>query len=146
MKMFMSFTFLFLLIFSCKKEIVSVDNSIKPIRLSIDKLLYTELDSIYLSLENKSVLDIIIGLRCGVYLEMSYQIKENNHWSDSKYFWYEGLKCPTFLDTIQSKRTFAYSMASGIFDSTGTFRLLIPYYVSSIDTSMVVISNSFEIR
>jgi hypothetical protein len=49
MEIFISFTFLFLLIFSCNKEIVSVDNSIKPIRLSIDKLSYTELDSIYLS-------------------------------------------------------------------------------------------------
>lgn len=146
MKIFILFTFLFLLIFGSKNEIVSVDNSIKPIRLSIDKLSYTELDSIYLSLENKSVLDIIIGLRCGVYLETSHQIKENNHWSDSKKFWYEGLECPIFLDTIQAKRIFAYSIPSGIFDSTGTFRLLTPYYVSSKDTSMVVISNSFEIR
>lgn len=146
MKLFI-FSLLFsLVLLSCEKDFPGISDLSDQIILTTDKVLYLETDSLNLFLENTSGLDIITGLRCGEYLEMSYQLKEKGHWSADKYFWFMKLGCPTFPDTIQSKNIFTYSISCTQFDTVGTFRLLVPYYVPEKDTSMVVISNSFEIK
>jgi len=146
MKVFIFCILMFLLFFSCKKEITGIENSLNQVTLLTDKISYTNLDSINLNIENKSGFDMVIGFRCGVYLEMFYQKEENKVWSDNLFFWYMLLHCPTFLDTIQANSTFTHSIPSEIFESTGTFRFLVPYYLPRKDTNMVLISNSFEVR
>ena len=146
MKLFV-FSLLFsLVLFSCEKEFPGISNFSDQIILTSDKVIYPTSDSVNILLENTSGLDIITGLRCGEYLEMSYQLKEEGNWSADKYFWFMKLGCPTFPDTIQSKNIFTYSIPCAQFDTVGTFRLLVPYYVPGKDTSVVVISNSFEIN
>lgn len=146
MKEFIPCILIFLLFFSCKKEITGIENSLNQLSLLTDQISYTNVDSINLNIENKSAFDMVIGLRCGVYLEMYYQKEENNVWSDNLFFGYMSLHCPTFLDTIPTNNTFAHSIQSEIFESTGTFRFLVPYYLPRKDTNMVAVSNSFEIK
>ncbi len=137
---------IFLLILSCRRDLTGVENSIDQISLSTDKFSYTVSDSINIYLENRSGFDIITGLRCGAYLEMFYQKKENNVWSDNLWFWYMSLKCATLPDTIPSNNTFTHSKPSKIFESTGTFRLLVEVYLPERNASKTIISNSFEIE
>lgn len=127
-------------------EINEFNKDYEQISLSTDRFSYTELDTINLSLENKSDFNTIIGLRCGSFLEMFYQRKKNNHWSDNLLLPWMFLRCPTFLETVHSNSTFAHSIPAEVFGSTGSFRLLVNYYVPNKDTSGVLISNSFEIK
>lgn len=145
MKYFIFTLFLALAIFGCEKEPSGIGLS-EQIKLSTDKSSYSKTDSIQLFLENNSDSDIMIGLRCGEYLEMAYQMKENDNWSADKHFWYMQLGCMTVPDTIQANSTFNYSMPAVFFDTTGIFRLLVPCYVFDIDSNMLVISNSFEVN
>ena len=146
MKTFISLILLTLLFLSCEKETTAINGSVNQISFSTDKFSYTSLDTIYLSLDNKKDLGIIIALRCGVYLEMSYQRKENGHWSEDLWFWYMWLRCPTMLDTVEANSTFNHSLPADIFESTGTFRLLLGCSSTTNDSGEVVISNSFDIE
>ena len=145
MKILISSLILALIIFGCEKEPSNMDLS-EQIKLSTDKSSYSKTDSIQLFLENNSDSDIMIGLRCGEYLELAYQMKENDHWSVDKHFWYMQLDCMTVPDTIKANSIYTYSMPVMFFDTTGTYRLLVPYYVMDLDSSMTVISNSFEVN
>jgi len=98
---------------------------------------FAKTDSIRISLENKSDSAFIIGLRCGEYLEMFYQRREKGVWSGDINFWYMTLRCPTIVDSIQSQSIFHYSIEPELFDSSGTYRLLI---------GNAIVSNSFEIK
>ncbi len=145
MKVFMSSLLFAIIFFGCNKKPSGIETS-EQIKLTTDKPSYDETDSIHIFLENSSDSDLMIGLRCNEYLEMFYQEIENDHWSADKYFWYMLLGCPTFPDTIQANSIFTYSMPAEIFDTVGTFRLLIPCYVLDMDSMMTIISKSVEVR
>ena len=97
-------------------------------------------------INNKSNFDIVLFLKCGAFLEMSYQKKENNVWSDNSWFWYTSARCLTLPDTLKVDGTFNYSIASEMFESTGEFRLLLDYYDPIEDKVVNVYSNAFEIK
>ncbi len=145
MKVIISSLLLVIIFLGCEKKPSGIDLS-EQIKLTTDKPSYNKKDSIQLFLENSSGSDIIVGLRCNEYLEMFYQEIENDNWSADKYFWYMLLGCPTFPDTIQANSIFTYSMAAEVFDTVGTFRLLVPCYVLDIDSIMIVTSNSLEVN
>jgi len=121
-------------------------NPSDEITFSTDRLSYAESDTIHLSLKNNSAVDITSGLRCGAYLEMFYQKREIEKWSDNLWFWYMSLRCPTHLNTIKAKTTFAHSIPAAILDSTGTFRLLVTFHSLQPDSSLTLVSNVFQIK
>jgi hypothetical protein len=145
MKIIFPSILLSLIIIGCQDP-STTENSLNQIKLQTNKSSYSKLDSINIVLDNKSNSDILIGLRCGNYLEMFYQKKEINVWSDNLWFWYMSLRCATVIDTIRQSSVFNYSIKSEIFDSTGTYRLVLEYYKQIEDTKIIKYSNSFEIQ
>jgi hypothetical protein len=135
----------FLLASACKERPVETGSSDR-ISLLTDKNSYAKLDTINLCLKNNSGFDMVVGLRCGSYLEMFYQEKDDDHWSDILWFWYMSLRCLTLLDTIETNNTLRHSLPAGIFDSTGTFRLLVDVYIREGDCRETIISNYFKIE
>jgi hypothetical protein len=130
----------------CKDQPTDSGNSLEQISFTTNSNSYTEHDTIALSLKNNSSSDIIIGLRCGIYLEMFYQRKANQEWGDSLGFSYMSFRCLTELDTILMKNSFAHLLPATMLDSTGTFRLVIDVHIPQTDTSLMVISNQFQIQ
>ena len=136
---------LFIIVVGCQNSI-STGNATDRISFRSDKTSYSISDTIDIILKNESYSKILIGLRCGGYLEMFYQKKEENIWSDNLSFWYMSLRCLTVVDTLESNNIFNYSLESAIFDSTGTYRLVLKYYRSSENIERIEYSNSFEIK
>ena len=145
MKILFSAFLLLLIIVNCQNP-TSTENSLNKISFLTDKTSYTILDSINIVLENRSNSDIYIGLRCGNYLEMFYQKKEDNVWSDNLWFWWMSLRCPTVIDSIRPNTVFTYLIKSEIFDTTGTYRLVIDFYEQIEDTMISKFSNTFTIK
>jgi len=141
----LSSSLLFLIIISCG-NLTKTENSLNQINLETDKTFYSKTDSINIILENGSNYDILVGLRCKTYLEMYYQKKELDIWSDNLNFWYMSLGCLTVIDTIKPNSTFNYSMKSEIFDSTGIYRLVLNYYSPVENADGIKYSNEFEIK
>ncbi len=52
----------------------------------------------------------------------------------------------TVPQTVKMNATFAHWLPAETFYSTGTFRLTVTVYVERADTSLNLVSNSFEIR
>ena len=145
MKKLLAAFFLLLFVVSCQ-EPTSIENSLNNISFRTDKTSYITSDNIKVVLENKSGLDIKIGLRCGIYPEMFYQKKKDNVWSDNFSFRWMLLKCPTVLNTIPSNNVFTYSIEPGMFDTTGTYRLVVDIYKKSEDIKISKFSNMFFIQ
>ena len=124
----------------------NTEKTSSPLELSFSKSSYAESDNINLSILNKTDSGIVIALRCGFYLEMSYQKAENGNWSENKELWYMELKCPTHLYTIKPHKKYDFSVPSAIFNSTGSFRLLVSFKVSTENTNQTITSVPFEIR
>ncbi|MCF6357022.1 MAG: hypothetical protein L3J54_04370 [Draconibacterium sp.] len=133
-------------IFSCTEAIIDDYDFAKGINITTDKTVYQKSDTISLLLENYSEFTVIVGKRCNRWLEMAYQEKVDEKWSSDKYFQYMFLKCPTFLDTIHTNNSDTFLLPSDFFDNTTTFRLHVPCYIADKDTSIVVVSNIFEIE
>lgn len=146
MKTLSYYILLLVLIFSCQNQSAEKNRSLDPINFSTGRQSYTKSDTIHLTLRNDSNDYITIGLRCGRYLEMFYQKKENSRWSGNLSFGYMSMGCPTMLDTVQAKDKFTELLPAGRFDSDGTFRLLVKVYKPPTDSSETIISNSFEIE
>lgn len=144
-----SFSFCILLlisVLSCQDQFAEKNKLSGPISFSTDSQSYMKSDTINLTLQNDSNDYITIGLRCGRYLEMSYQKKENSRWSDKLSFEYMSLRCPTMLDTVQEKGAFTELLPASRFDSEGTFRLMVKIYKPPADSSETLISNPFRIE
>ena len=153
MKIFVSLILFTLFISGCTKEHkgleapTGVNMSLDSIYLSTDKTSYSTTDSIHLTLVNKVGSDIEVGYRCTYRnLEMYYQRKENDGWSDNQWFDYMALKCMTIPKTLKSNTKLKHSISSQIFKSAGIFRLLLPCFITKRDSTIVVISNSFAIE
>jgi hypothetical protein len=129
----------------CQRQSKDTSDIQGQIILSTDRESYTKSDTIRLLLENGSAHEIVVGLRCSNYLEMSYKKKEIQNWSDNLWLPYMSLKCPTLLNTIKAGAIFTNSLPAEMFNSTGTFILqagvsLLP------DSSFMVVSNPFQIK
>ncbi|GBD90446.1 hypothetical protein BMS3Abin04_01163 [bacterium BMS3Abin04] len=138
-------TFFLVFLNSCESA-TGVGNSENQVSLKTDKTSYTVSDSINIVLNNNSVNDIIVGLRCGEYLEMDYQQKEGNTWSDNRMFWYMSLGCLTKIDTIKSKQRYDTLLKTELFKVKGIFRLVLRYAVTIVNKEEKIYSNAFEIR
>ena len=134
-----------ILIAGCRNQPTNSEDQVEGVEFLTDRNTYFESDTIRILLRNDSQSDLTIGLRCGFFLEMTYQIKSANQWGDNLWLPYMYLDCPTFLDTITVNTKFSQSLSADVFDSTGTFRLLLDVYFPQSYTSMTVISNTFEI-
>jgi len=145
MKIKTSIILLLLVIISCKDPFFT-ENSHESITLRTDKTSYTRSDSVKIVLWNGSDSDFIIGLRCNEWLEMWYQKKENDCWSDNLWFWYMSFKCPTFVDTLHPNNAFSFSISSEKFKSVGTYRLTRDFNNSIDNMNGGIYSNSFEIK
>lgn len=129
--------FLFVFIFLGCEELITEENGLRDISFTTDKASYTSVDTIYFQVDNRTDTSYTIALRCGRHLEMAFQKKENGIWSDDLLFSYMYLKCPTFIDSIKSGASFKSSLTPELFESAGTFRLIL---------NNTVISNTFQIR
>ncbi|GEM_PF-5180024 len=129
-----------------KNSLQKTENTSGPLTLSFSKSSYAESDTIKLSLVNKSGSDVTIALRCGHYLEMSYQVQVNGHWSENKELSYMMLKCPTHSHTINPHETYEWSLPSALFNAKGSFRLLVSFSVAMDNTDHTTTSVPFEIR
>ncbi len=145
MKLLFPFSFLILIIISCG-NLTKTKTLVNQVNFETDKTSYSRIDSININIENGTDYGLVIGLRCKKYLEVYYQKKELDSWSDNLNFWYMSLGCPTAMDTIEPNGTFKYSMKSEIFDSTGIYRLVLNYYNPFEKTEGTKYSNDFEIR
>lgn len=130
---------------SCESA-TGVGNSENQVSLETDKTSYTVSDSINIVLNNNSANDIIVGLRCGEYLEMDYQQKEGDTWSGNRMFWYMSLLCPTKIDTIKSKQKYDVLLKTEFFKVKGIFRLVLRYRLTVLNKEEKIYSNAFEIR
>ena len=135
-----------ILLSSCIDEFTEKNELANSINFTSNKTLYQNSDTMELSLQNNSDYNIIVGKRCNIWLEMTYQERKDGKWSSDKNFQYMYLKCATFADTTNTNSTSKYKLPCNFFNSTNTFRLLVPCYIPDKDTSIVVISNSFEIE
>jgi len=131
---------------SGQENVQNRENNPGPLELTFSKSSYGKSDTLKLSILNKADSDIILALRCGYYLEMSYQKSVNRKWSENKEFSYMMLKCPTHTHIIKPHERFEFSLPSSLFNSTGTFRLVIPFNVVNENTNPTLTSGPFEIR
>jgi hypothetical protein len=138
MKTLITSILLFLIIIGCQNP-TSTENSSNQIIFKTDKTSYSKTDSITVYIENNTNSPFKIFLRCGSYLEMYYQKKENNSWSKNLWFPWMRLYCPSLLDTIKEHNNYKFIFLSDLIDSSGTYRLIL-----SIDT--LIVSNSFDIK
>jgi hypothetical protein len=116
------------------------------IALTTDKPSYAESDTVRLFLKNSSTSDVTVGMRCGIYLEMFYQKKDNLNWGDTLWFPYMSLRCLTRSDTVGMNTTFTHSIPAAIFSSTGTFRLTLDVAVPTTGVTHSVVSNLFAVQ
>jgi hypothetical protein len=135
-----------LFIFSCAEVIIDDNDFGEDITITTDKSTYQKSDTISLLLENHSGYSVIVGKRCNIWLEMTYQEKIDGKWSSDKYFQYMFLKCLTSLDTIHTNCSDTFLLPSDFFEKANTVRLHVPCYIVDKDTSIIVISNLFEIE
>ncbi len=143
MKIIVLFTLLILAVNTCEKQPAGGTDSVA---FSTDKQVYSLRDTISLQLKNTTAYDLVVGFRCGKYLEMSYQKKEGDKWSDNLLFGYMSLRCLTKMDTIRGNTDFTYGMPAELVGSAGTFRLLIPVQSLQLNKADTLLSNEFDIK
>jgi hypothetical protein len=117
-----------------------------PLTLAFSQSSYGTSDTIHSSIYNKTDSDIVIALRCGYYLEMSYQKSVNGRWSENMQLPYMMLKCPTRMHTIKPHEKYECTIPAALFNSTGSFRLLVSCAVATENTNQTITSVPFEIR
>ncbi len=135
-----------LFIFSCAEVNINDNDFGEDITITTDKSIYQKSDTISLLLENHSDFTVIVGKRCNRWLEMTFQEKIDGKWSSDKYFQYMFLKCLTSLDTVHTNYSDTFLLPSDFFEKANTVRFRVPCYIVDKDTSIIVISNLFEIE
>ena len=100
---------------------------------------YLTTDGITVFIENGMNSDFEIFLRCGSYLEMYYQKKDNDSWSNYIWFSWMSLKCTSVPEIIKRHDIYEFTIPSEEINIIGTYRLIL-----ANDTSFI--SNTFEIK
>ena len=130
----------------CSDQLTSPKDPGSQINLSTDKSFYTLLDTINIILKNNSAEDLMVGLRCGNFLELSSQKQSDSGLLNYPEFWYMSLGCATFPDTVKSKLERVYSLPADIFNNNGNFRFVLNAYILQRDSSLILTSNFFNIE
>lgn len=125
------------LILGCSDSISSNENN--EIIFHTSSNYFSSKDSIIVLIENKTNSDFKIALRCGSFLEMYYQKKNNDSWSKNLEFSWMTLKCASINKTIKEKEYYQFTIPQNEIDSSGTFRLI-------LSNDFSIKSNSFEIN
>ncbi|HHM23759.1 MAG TPA: hypothetical protein ENJ23_01810 [Bacteroidetes bacterium] len=147
MKIFFAMILAWLLVFGCEKNPASLSPSPAKLILTTDRNSYSQKDSVHITLKNLSGRNIILGYRCSFEnLEMHYQKRVDNAWSKNLWFDYLSWKCPTIMKEYKSGVTVRHSISASEFKTSGTFRLLVPCSFSATDSTVVAVSNPFEIH
>ena len=147
MKVIIYIVLLLFFIYGCKKDPASINTLSEPTAITTDKNIYSTTDSIRISIFNTSGSEIELGYRCSYdNLEMYFQKKENGRWSQNQWFEYMSFKCPTLIRSFDRNRSIRHSISANEFQTTGIFRVLLPCYFPGKDSSVVAISNAFEIK
>jgi hypothetical protein len=113
---------------------------------STDKPSYSLSDTIVLQITNNSSDDLFAGLRCGIYLEMSYQKKVDDSSSEKLQFGYMTLRCMTTQVTIPTDSTYSHQLPAELFNSKGTFRLIIDLVDPLTNSNQQVVSDEFRVE
>jgi len=100
---------------------------------------YSSIDSIQVFLENNTRNNFEIFLRCGRYLEMYYQKKEDSTWSKNLWFSWMSLKCNTAIYIIEEYKSYKFVIPSDQINAKGTYRLI-------LTNDTLIVSNSFVIQ
>ncbi len=129
-------SFVLFVFLSCESPTSTDDNQI--IFRTVENSFSTT-DSIKVIVENRTNSDYKIALRCGYYLEMYYQKRENNIWSKNLWFSWMASKCYSVLYTIKEDNSFQFIIPFEEIGIRGTYRLILA-------TDTLMISNSFEIK
>jgi hypothetical protein len=129
--------FLIFFIIGCEEPLSTNENNQIIFRTTGNSYFIT--DSVKVFIKNNTLSDFEIALRCGGYLEMYYQRKENNTWSNNLWFSWMSLLCFTAIDTIKKDNTFEFTIPPDEIDISGTYRLML-----ANDT--LIVSNSFEVK
>ena len=137
MKSIISYSLLIIFFALGCQEPVSSDNNQIVFRTKSNSYLTT--DSIAVFIENDMNSNYEIALRCGSYLEIYYQKKDNGSWSNYLWFSWMSLKCVSVPDTIKGHNNFQFIIPSNEINENGTYRLVL-----ANDNS--IISNSFEVK
>ena len=136
-KIFYCVLFVILFTVGCKDSISTNENN--EIVFQTVNNSFSTTDSIKVLIENKTYADFEVFLKCGGYLEMYYQKKENNSWSSHLWFSWMSLKCLSTTEKIKGNNIFQYIIPFNEINENGTYRLVL-----ANDTSIV--SNSFVIK
>ncbi len=138
--------FVVVILIGCDNE-QNISDPEDAISFMTEKEIYSRKDSIRLTLENNSGYDLTVGYRCSEKnLEMAYQKKENDKWSENRWFSYMNLKCMTIQSKVKNNTVLRHSFSAAEFGDTGTFRLLVFCYLEEKDTTLTVMSNSFKVE
>jgi hypothetical protein len=142
MKTFFTVLIMAMILLSCTNPTGTDDRLI----FKTDKTTYSHMDSVKIELGNGINDEILVGLRCGIYLEMFYQKKVNSVWTDNLIFAYMSLKCASIPDTVKVNSVYRYTMSPTEFDSMGEYRLVLNYNYVRKNLAEEIYSNSFEIK
>jgi len=139
---------IFVVISYCDRNTTGIDAAKNRVRLFTDKTTYSRTeDTIMVSLENNTSSYIVFGLRCNTFLETEYQRMEKSDWSEAQMFsFYKTMFCATFIDTLESGLKYKQNFLVSHFDSTGTYRLLMHFFIPATGSVRYVFSNTFELK
>ena len=106
---------------------VNVDGLVS---LGLNKTSYSVNDTITINILNKSDEGIELSLRCGTYLEMSYEKMEGEEWSGKREPWYMNLKCMTRMQSLGPGKSYTFSLPAGKIGEVGSYRFKVPFITS----------------
>ncbi len=115
------------------------------ITLTTDKSSYHSGEPIHFKLRNNSGAGMIVGYRCGSFLEFSYQKKEQGEWQGILDFDYP--LCPTTRKEIATGTALSDSLSTDMFNAKGVFRLVLGFNPKKqADVTRRIYSNEFKIE
>ncbi|MBU0558970.1 MAG: hypothetical protein KKG93_05225 [Bacteroidetes bacterium] len=120
------------------KDSISTNNNNEIVLQTVNNS-FAKTDSIKILIENKTYSDFEVFLKCGGFLEMYYQKKENNAWSNYLWFSWMSLKCLSTIEKIKGYSVFQYTIPINEITENGTYRL-------ALANDTTIVSNSFEVK
>ena len=116
------------------------------VQCATDRVDYSGNDTIRLTLTNGSEDAFVVGLRCGRFLEMSFQRMEDDRWSEDQWFDYMALRCMTVMDTVQAGHAFSFDLPAAKFGPVGTFRLAVKVFRPGQNDTEIIFSDTFRVE
>jgi hypothetical protein len=130
---------------SGQAETKTRENPVGLYTLTFNKYSHGVADTLKGSLLNNSDSAVAIALRCGHYLELSFQQSVNGVWSENKQPSYMRLRCATHTFTINPHGQYDFSLPTSLFGTPGVFRLLVSFTTGTGNTNHTLTSDAFEL-